>query len=411
MTAQELIGLVGEWEGHRVGTVGPGPGPDHGEAMELWVELFPVKGPGRCGICGTLCASIHDVTERFVRELPVFGKACWLLLHRRRVFCKRCGGPRVERLSWLEPWARHTTRFAQSVARLCKMATVKDAAQHYGIDWKTAKAIDKRYLEKELGPPNLAGLRVVIMDAFAIRKGQRYATVFLEPTHKEVLWVCRGHGREEVRSFFEALGEEGREQLEAVVMDMDGAFEAEVRSQCPKAEIVFDLYHVVAKYSHEVINRVRLQEIERLERDAPERDLIKGSRWLLLRNPRNLNRSKDRVRLKELLDANRKLTKVHLLREDLKHLWDYTYPGAARRFWTQWYHRAIHSRIEPLKRFARRLKPYLAGIIAHCKYPFHTSLLEGINNTIKVIKRKAYGFHDDEYFFLKIRQAFPGNRR
>ena len=102
---------------------------------------------------------------------------------------------------------------------------------------------------------------------------------------------------------------------------------------------------------------------------------------------------------------------VYVLKDDLKHLWDYRYPGAAERFWKGWYSRAMRSRIEPLKRFAKRLKGYLAGIISHCRWPLHTSLLEGINNKIKVIKRMAYGFRDDEYFFLKIRSAFPGNRR
>jgi transposase len=99
---------------------------------------------------------------------------------------------------------------------------------------------------------------------------------------------------------------------------------------------------------------------------------------------------------------------VYVLKDDLKHLWDYQYEGAARRFWTQWYRRATRSRIEPLKKFASKLRDKLAGVLAHCRWPLHTSLLEGINNKIKVIKRMAYGFRDQEYFFLKIRQAFPG---
>ncbi len=106
--------------------------------------------------------------------------------------------------------------------------------------------------------------------------------------------------------------------------------------------------------------------------------------------------------------ANRKLLTVYLLKDDLKHLWDYTYPGAARRFWKQWYARAIRSRIEPLKKFARNLEKRLPGILSHCRWPFHTSVLEGVNNKIKVIKRTAYGFRDDSYFFLKIRAVFPG---
>ena len=100
---------------------------------------------------------------------------------------------------------------------------------------------------------------------------------------------------------------------------------------------------------------------------------------------------------------------TYVLKDDLKQLWEYRYPKAARRFWKQWYGRAIRSRVEPLKKFALKLKEYVEGIVAHCRWPLHTSLLEGINNKIKVIKRMAYGFRDDEYFFLKIRAAFPGN--
>jgi transposase len=111
----------------------------------------------------------------------------------------------------------------------------------------------------------------------------------------------------------------------------------------------------------------------------------------------------------ELLAANRRLMTVYVLKDDLKHLWSYRSRGHAVRFWKGWYRRAVRSRIEPLKRFARRLKEYLPGILSHCRNPLHTSVLEGINNKIKLIKRMAYGFRDHEYFFLKIRAAFPGN--
>ena len=135
--------------------------------------------------------------------------------------------------------------------------------------------------------------------------------------------------------------------------------------------------------------------------------MIKGSRWLLLRNRDGLKRA-DRVRLRELLAANRKLATVYVLKDDLKSLWNYRLPSWASQFFREWYARAIRSRIKPLKQFARKLRDKIDGILAHCWYPLHTSLLEGIMNKIKVIKRMAYGFRDDDYFFLKIRAAFPG---
>jgi transposase len=298
---------------------------------------------------------------------------------------------------------------AESVARLCEILPVAHAAGFYGLSWDTTKRIHKAWLERTLGPPDLRDVDVIAMDEFALRKGHRYATVIVDASTKRVLWVAHGRSRDSVRPFFEALGEDGRDGLLAVAMDMHGPFEDEVRAQCPDAAIVYDLFHVVAKYAREVIDRVRVDEANRLRHDKAARRQVKGSKWLLLRNKENVTRPQDRVRLKELLAANRKLLTVVLLRDDLKHLWDYTYEGAARRFWKEWYGRAIRSRIEPLKRFARNLKERIEGVFTHCHYPLNTSLLEGINNKIKVIKRMAYGFRDDEYFFLRIRAAFPGD--
>jgi len=181
-----------------------------------------------------------------------------------------------------------------------------------------------------------------------------------------------------------------------------------VRARCPNARIVWDLFHVAAKYGREVIDRTRVDEANRLRQDPHARKVVKGARWLLLRNKKNVKRAEDRVRLEELLEANEKLATVYVLKDDLKHLWDYKYPGAARKFWNGWYGRATESGIEPLVKFAKALEQRIEGILAHCRYPLHTSVIEGINNKIKVIKRMAYGFRDDEYSFLRIRAAFPG---
>jgi transposase len=285
---------------------------------------------------------------------------------------------------------------------------VKHVARYFGLGWDSVKAIDKAFLGKTITPVTFAGITTLVMDEFSIQKGHRYATVIAQPETRRVVWVGRGRGREDVRPFFELLGPEGCAGIKAVGMDMNGAYEEEVRQHCPQAAIVYDLFHVVAKYGREVIDRVRVDESNRLAGDAKGRAVVKSARWLLLRNRNNIARHEDRVRLSELLAANKALHKVYVLKDDLKHLWDYRYSKAAGKFWRQWYRRAMYSRIEPLKRFARRPKEYLHGILAHCRWPLHTSVLEGINNKIKVIKRMAYGFRDDEYFFLKIRAAFPG---
>jgi transposase len=362
-----------------------------------------------CDGCGRGVSSIHDRVERRVRDLPVFDIPVELVVPRLRLACRKCG-PKLERLDWLAPYARVTTRLAASVARLCKVMSLRHVASFYRLAWTTVKRIDLRHLERELEPVDLSGVTVIAMDEFAIQKGHRYATVIVEPSSKRVLWVGRGRSREEIRPFFKLLGPEGCARLRAAVMDMNTAYDREVRMHCPKAEVIYDLFHVVAKYGREVIDRVRVDEANRLRGDRAARKVVKSSRWLLLRNRENVTREADQIRLDEILAANQALMTVYVLKDDLKTLWAYRHPGYARRFWQEWYERAMDSGIAPLCLFAKRLKPYLPGILAHSRWPLGTNLVEGINNRIKVIKRMAYGFRDDHYFFLKIRAAFPGNR-
>ena len=404
MADEDCISRLGGWVGYRASSW-------HHElrGAHRWVviELIPDRGHDRrCSGCGEIVGAIHDRSVRRIRDLPLFEDRVELRLPRLRLACPRCG-PRLEQVAWLDPHARVTRRLAQSVARFCMVASVRHAARWHGLDWKTAKAIDFRELERTLGPPNLDGVRMLAMDEFAIQKGYRYAIVVFDPERKRVLWVGRGRSRAEVRPFFELLGPERCAQIKAVAMDMNTAYDLEVRMHCPNAEVVYDLFHVVAKYGRDVIDRVRVDEANRLRDDKPARRVVKTSRWLLLRNRENVPADKA-VQLDELLAANRALLTVYLLKDDLKQLWRYRSEAWARKAWKSWKRRAMRSGLQPLRHFARCLEPYLPGILAHCRWPLGTNLVEGINNKIKVIKRIAYGFRDDAYFFLKIRAAFPG---
>ena len=404
MADEKCIAQLGGWGGYSVSCWRH---EQRGDRRWLLLDLVPDPlSEHVCSGCGDVVTTIHDRTLRRIRDLPVFDDPVELRVPRLRLACPRCG-PRLEHLDWLAPHARVTQRLARSVARFCTVASVRHAARWHGLDWKTARAIDFRELERTLGPPDLDGVRMLAMDEFAIQKGHRYATVVVDPERKRVLWVGRGRSRADVRPFFELLGPTRCARIKAVAMDMNTAYDLEVKQHCPNAEVVYDLFHVVAKYGREVIDRVRVDEANRLRNDAPARKVVKTSRWLLLRNRENVPASQA-VRLKELLAANRALMIAYVLKDDLKQLWAYRSEAWARKAWKSWKRRAMRSGLQPLRHFARCLEPYLPGILAHCRWPLGTNLVEGINNKIKVIKRIAYGFRDDAYFFLKIRAAFPG---
>ena len=247
------------------------------------------------------------------------------------------------------------------------------------------------------------------MDEFALFKGHRYATVVMDAERTQVLWVGEGRSREAIRPFFEWMGKHCQ-QIQAVAMDMNTAMDLEVKEHCPQAKVVYDLFHVVAKFGREVIDRVRVDQANQLRHDKPARKAVKRSRWLLLRNRSNLKQDQE-AQLEALLEVNKPLMLVYIMKDQLKGLWYAKSERAARWRFTHWMRQAQASKLEPLIRFARLLKPYAEGVIASASYRLNTSVLEGVNNKIKVIKRMAYGYRDSDYFFLKIKAAFPGNPR
>jgi transposase len=220
-----------------------------------------------------------------------------------------------------------------------------------------------------------------------------------------IVWVGKGRTEATLASFFDELTPEQRKSIVAVASDMAAGFRNAVEKACPQAAQVYDLFHIVAKYSREVVDVVRNQEANK--QDEEGRKLIKGSRYLLLKNDSNL-KEPQREALRELLDANETLNTVYVLKDQFKEIWRHTDTASASRALGHWCTLAEQSGISALATFGRNLRKHEKGIVNHALYPIHTGRLEGINNKIKVIKRQAYGFRDDDYFILKIKGAFQG---
>jgi len=325
----------------------------------------------------------------------------------RRVACAGCG-TRMESVPWLDRHARVTRRLADAVTGLCAKLPTAHVAELFGLHWSTVRLLDRRGLQAQLQALPPRPPTRLVMDEFALHKGHRYATVMLDADTRQVLWIGHSRSRKAVRPFFQALGAAGCARIQAVAMDMNSAFDLEVRHHCPNARVVYDLFHVIAKYGREVISRVRVDAANRLRHDKPARRVVKRSHWLLLRSPANLQ-THEQVRLDEVLEANQPLLAVYVMKEQLKALWNAPTAWAWQRAWKQWLRDARESGIPALMHFAKCLQPNWRGIVARVRWPMHTGQLEGINNRIKVIKRMAYGYRDIDYFFLKIKAASPGN--
>lgn len=374
------------------------------EATQAQIQVVPnQRFSPLCHLCGQKSSSIHSWTQRTIRDLDLASARVWLRCQYRKVFCLQCQRIVTEDLNLFHPYLRVTLRLAQYIHELCQVMTVQEVAEHLDLDWKTVKNIDKHFLEQKYGQPNFDGLQVLAIDEISIRKGQRYLTVVLDYLTGRVVWIGKHRRARTLSRFFNQMTSQQRQSLQAIVMDMWDPYIKAVQKKLPHVQMVFDLFHVVAQFSR-VIDQVRNSEYRKASK--ADKDVFKGAKYLLLKNRSNVRRKKDRQQLKELLKLNEVINTVLILKDKLKHIWSYRSRTWASKTLDEWCALARALRNRAVTRFANMLDRYRYGILNHCDYPIHTGKLEGVNNKIKVIKRKAYGFHDLRYFSLKIIQAF-----
>jgi transposase len=358
-----------------------------------------------CHACGGLAMTVHSKGHRrMVRDLNLADRQVILHVKYRKVWCARCGKAKVEQLSFCHAGQRLTHRLRRYVYELCKLMPISDVARHLDLDPKTVKAIDQEFLEEDFGQTDYGNLVALAIDEVSVGRGQQYLTVVLDYLTGRVVWTGAGHDTGTLDRFFAGMSDSQKQAVQAVTMDMWEAYINRVRHHCPQAMIVFDFFHVVKAYGR-VIDEVRRAEVR--QACGPAKRVIKGSRYLLLRNRANLS-EQQQGRLDELLKLNTSLNAVYVLKEQLKMIYQYQQRPAARQALEEWMASAAQVDNLYMRKFIQMLRDHEEGILNHCRWPIGTSCLEGVNNKIKVIQRRAYGFHDMRYFGLKIKQAFPG---
>jgi transposase len=354
-----------------------------------------------CSSCKRPTKQIHSYNRRTIRDLNILDAKTFISVLYRTLKCKLCGYV-VEELPLMNPYERVTKKFATYVVELCKIMTIKEVAEHLELDWKTVKELHKRYLQGKFSGEDIGNPRILVIDEISLKKRHRYLTVIADWESGKVLGVREERSYKALKAFFDSLPEQVRTSIEAVAIDMWDPYIKAIKESCPNAKIVFDRFHAVAAFSR-VIDKVRNIEYRKATKSGKE--VIKGTKYLLLKNKENITKE-ETPRLRQLLELNENLAITYILKEYLKKLWEYRYPKCATKAILDWCNIAHESKVEPLMDFANTLMRYSYGIINHCEYPIHTSFIEGMNTKINVIKRKAYGFHDIEYFSLVIKEAF-----
>jgi transposase len=300
-------------------------------------------------------------------------------------------GRRVERVPWACPAARHTREFDRQVAGLARISDKSATSRMFNVSWVTVGRIVERVVREILPKDRLAGLRAISIDETSHKRGHRYLTVVSCLRSRRVVWLGRGKSGDTLRQFFDELGTERAKKLEVVAMDMGEAYRGVVEDCAPQADIVFDRFHVV-KLLLEAIDEVLREECRKLEGEA--RKDLKNTRFALLRNPRYL-KPRDRKAIARIKATNRRLFRAYELREDFEELWQLKSEDEARSFLEEWTRAALLSTIEPLKRFARTMQKHMHHILGFFRQNgVSSSLSEGLNNKIKLVIHRAFGFAD-----------------
>ena len=354
----------------------------------------------RCPACGSTEVRPRGRVERRFRTVPIGGRTTIVALPIPRVECPNCGVVRQVEVPFADPRRSYTKAFERYALELSRSMTIRDVALHLGVGWDLIKEIQKRDLSRRYSKPKLKHLRRIAIDEIAVAKGHRYLTVVMDLDSGAVVFVGDGKGADALRPFWKRL-RPSRAKVEAVAMDMSAAYRSAVSTHLPKAVIVFDHFHVV-KLLNEKLSDLR-RALYREATDVMRKKVLKGTRWLLLKNPENLDKKKDEKRqLEEALKLNQPLATAYYLKEDLRRFWEQPGKRFATTFLDGWVRRAEASGIKVLQEMARTLASHRAGLLAYYDARITSGPMEGTNNKIKTVKRQAYGFRDREFFKLKI---------
>ena len=364
------------------------------------IHLKRTRKKGVCPKCKKRCGLLSESIKRTIRDLDTGDREVWITFFKHRIHCE-CGFNGFEFVNFHRPRKRCTIRLEQLVFDKCQTATIKDVSHETGLNWKTVKEIDKDYIRM-----NIEGLKKIHperigIDEIAYRKGHKYLTVVRDLDLGAVIWVGVGRKAETLDVFFQRIGPLKQREISVVVTDMWDPYLKSIRKHCPQADLVIDKFHII-KMVNEALDTIRKREFANAS--DTERRYYKRKRFVILRRRRTLNDRQEEA-LYDLMARNETLFQAYLLKEQVSDIFDEESPIEAWQRLNGWARNVKFSGLIPFKNVVKTMKRYYRGIFNYFKHQVTNAQAEGFNTKINIIRRKAYGFRDLEYFMLKILQA------
>ena len=336
-----------------------------------------------------------QLRQRSWKDLSLRDEPFWITYRPFRVQCPRCG-LRVEKVSWAKRWARVTQALAQAVALMAKKLSCKEVAEYFRLDWKVVATIVKRVAAEGLKKRKLKPLHTLGVDEVSRKKGHQYLTLVYDLERGRLLWVGQDRKQKTLDSFFAWLGKRRTQTVQTICLDMWAPYFASAQTHAPQATLVFDRFHVV-QHLNQALDEVRRAEVRKLA--GQEKVDLKKTRFILLKNPWNLT-PKEHGRLSHLLKLNLPIVRAYYLKEEFQRFWDYRQEARAHLKQCLWW--ATHSRLEPIIKFAKLVKDHLPGLLAWTKLRISNGSLEGMNNKVKLVSHRSFGFRNPDHFISAI---------
>ncbi len=369
---------------------------DRGDEMS--VEVTPTWRKPRCAGCGRRAAQYdHPTSVGRWQDLNWGPTRIYLVYRCRRVTCARCGGrPRNELVPWAAAGTTFTHRMEELAAFLARHTDITSVTRLLGMAWRTVGRVVRRVGEARLDPDRWKGLRRIGVDEFSYRKRHRYLTVVLNHDTGKVVWAAKGKNAETLCTFFDLIGPEQCAGIQLVTIDMSAAYEKAITERLPNATIIFDRFHV-QQLSTNAVDAVRRDQQRELRNagDPDEATVTKGTRFVLLKNPWNLTLEQGR-KLSAVLRNNVQLFRAYLLNQTLAGALDYRQPKRARRALDDWLSWACRSKLAPFVKVSRTIRAKKEGVLAYIRERLTNGIVEGTNNRLRMIARRAFGFHSPD---------------
>ncbi len=353
------------------------------------VEVAPTTTIPRCSGCHCRVRDVYDSRERHWRHLDLAGMHVELRYKIRRIKCHRCGVT-VELVPWADPGSWFTYDFEEHVGYLAQKADKTSVVETMRIAWRTVGAIVERVVGRYQRGDRLDGLKYIGVDELSYRRHHEYVTVVIDHVAERVVWAHVGKNAETLAEFFKQLGPERTKQLEAVTIDMSGAYLKAVTEASPQAKIIFDRFHV-QRLAHDALDEVRRAQV-RDSKGTEGGRALKRMRFILHKNPWNLTPIESQ-RLSLLQQLNKPIYRAYMLKESLAAILDGRQVNVAREKLREWIGWARRSHLAPFKKLAGTIKEHLDGIVAYVQTKLSNGSIEGMNGKIRTITRRSFGFH------------------